>query len=273
MKDVFVLLTINLAFPFLLFAQLEIDYDSMSIKKNNTLEFKVGEFIDVCINNYDPDKDDKFTVEITGEQYENTSGINAFSTVVKSRQISAPNNKYCLLSLQVPDRDKSVIKITRYDTTGKIKKEERTYFFRNKGGLKFDVSSGIFVTTLRDNAYVIKNDDDPAKRVVLAENNGKITLGIGLLAHLQFRSQNWINLGFSGGFEVNNDTKIGFLSGVSLFLGHDRKFVITGGAAFRKVKSLSSLYQVGEKIPADVTIVPTVEIWKGGWFGAFTYNF
>ena len=160
----------------------------------------------------------------------------------------------------------------RYDSSGKVKIEQRSFFFRNRGGLKFDVSSGFFVSNLRNETYGLKTVNAENKQIVL-ENNGDIRVGIGLLAHLHCRSQKWLSGGFTGGFEVNNDAKIGFLAGGSLLFGYDRKFIISGGAAFGKVKRISKLYSVGENVPASVNEVPTVEIWKMGLFGALTYNF
>ena len=260
--------------PFLLSAQsIEIDYNTMGVTCHEKEKFKVGDFVSVCIKNYNPDKDDKFSVEITGEQYENTSGIAAFSTAMKKDNgHGTANNKYCLLSLQVPDADKSMIRIVRYDATGKNVKEERSYVFRNKGGLKFDVSSGFFVTNLRDNVYTFRYLNDSTKQII-KENNGKINLGIGLLAHLHCRSQSGSSFGLTGGFEINHDTKIGFLAGGSWFFGYDRKFVFSVGTALKKVKTLSDLYKVYDKVPLSANTIPTVEIWKCGWFGALTYNF
>ncbi|MBK6784416.1 MAG: hypothetical protein IPG79_12130 [Saprospiraceae bacterium] len=79
--------------------------------------------------------------------------------------------------------------------------------------------------------------------------------------------------GLTGGFEINNDAKVGFLAGGSLFFGYDRKFVFSGGVAFSKVKTISDIYKVGDIVPYTINDIPTVEIWKSGWFGALTYNF
>ncbi|MBP6448436.1 MAG: hypothetical protein KA341_16660 [Saprospiraceae bacterium] len=251
--------------------QLVIDYETLSIRDIDPSKFVVGKFINVKIENY-CDTCDKFTVEISGEQHENTSGIDAFKKMNSDNKVVRDTGNYFLLSFQVPDKDKSIIKIMRYDSSGKVKIEQRSFFFRNRGGLKFDVSSGFFVSNLRNETYGLKTVNAENKQIVL-ENNGDIRVGIGLLAHLHCRSQKWLSGGFTGGFEVNNDAKIGFLAGGSLLFGYDRKFIISGGAAFGKVKRISKLYSVGENVPASVNEVPTVEIWKMGLFIALTYNF
>jgi len=255
-----------------LFGQLIIDYNTLSINVIDNSKFEVGKFINVEIANY-CDTCDKFTVEITGEQYENTSGIDAFKKMNDIKNLAETSTEnYYLLSLQVPDKDKSIVKITRYKPDGKTKLEERSYFFRNRGGLKFDVSSGFFVSNLRDETYGLKTVNTESKQIVL-ENNRDMRVGIGLLAHLHIRSQKKWSTGLTSGFEVNNDAKIGFLAGGSLLFGYDRKFIKSGGAAFGKVKRISNLYKVGENVPSSVNEVPTVEIWKAGWFVALTYNF
>ncbi|MBK7522813.1 MAG: hypothetical protein IPI53_01180 [Saprospiraceae bacterium] len=253
-----------------------IDYNTLSILPVDKKIFKVQDFVSVVIRNYNDTIDDKFVVEITGEQYENTSGIDAFKKMTKMDTtetiVEEQPDDYYLLSLQVPDKDKSIIKITRYKPDGTTKIEERTYFFRNRGGLKFDVSSGFFISNLRDKIYVLKSLDTLNKQIV-RENNGNIRSGIGLLAHLHCRSQKWLSGGLTGGFEINNDAKVGFLAGGSLFFGYDRKFVFSGGVAFSKVKTISDIYKVGDIVPYTINDIPTVEIWKSGWFGALTYNF
>ncbi|MBC7884622.1 MAG: hypothetical protein H7X99_04065 [Saprospiraceae bacterium] len=252
---------------------LTIDYKTLSINSGEKKYFKVGEFISVKIAHYDIDTSDKFVVEITGEQYENTSGIDAFKKMTKvDKENLTSGDEYFLLSLQIPDKDKSIIKITRFKPDGKTKLEERSYFFRNRGGLKFDVSSGFFVTNLRDEVYVLKYIDTVSKQII-RDDNGKTRLGIGLLAHLHCRSQKWLSGGLTGGFEINNDSKVGFLGGASLFFGYDKKFVLSVGAAFSKIKTISNLYKVDEIVPSTVSVVPTVDIWKMGWFTSMTYNF
>jgi hypothetical protein len=255
-----------------LYGQLIIDYNTLSINEIDKSQFDVGKFINVQISHY-CDTCDKFTVEITGEQYENTSGIDAFKKINEIRIETETNTEnYHLLSLQIPDKDKSIIKITRYKPDGVTKLEERSYFFRNKGGIKLDVSSGFFVTSLRDENFVLKSTSDNTKQII-KENNGSIRTGIGLLAHLHFRSQSWSTFGVTGGFEINNDAKVGYLAGLSWFIGHDRKFVLSGGAVFGKVKRISEVYQVGDVVSSEINVVPTTEIWKQGWFGSLTYNF
>lgn len=255
-----------------LYGQLIIDYNTLSINDIDKSQFEVGKFINVQISNY-CDTCDKFTVEITGEQYENTSGIDAFKKMNDIEKITERTTEnYYLLSLQVPDKDKSIIKISRYKPDGKTKLEERSYFFRNKGGIKFDVSSGFFVTSLRDENFVLKSISDTKKQII-RENNGSLRTGIGLLAHLHCRSQSWSTVGIAGGFEINNDAKVGYLAGLSWFIGHDRKFILSGGAVFGKVKRISEVYQVGEEVSSEINVVPTTEIWKQGWFGSLTYNF
>lgn len=255
--------------------QLTIDYKTLSVNPDNLEQFKVGKIIDIFITDYDPKTDDHFTVEMTGEQYENTSGIASFKTLNEAiiKHLDGRNpQQYKLLSVQVPDKDKSILKITRYDNAGKIKLEERSYFFRNKGGIKFDVSSGFFVTSLRDENFALKSTSATTKQII-KENNGSIRTGIGLLAHLHYRSQSWSTVGITGGFEINNDAKVGYLAGLSWFIGHDRKFILSGGAVFGKVKRISEVYKVGEEVSSEVNVVPTTEIWKHGLFGSLTYNF
>jgi len=254
-----------------LFSQVTIKLNHQNYKLEvNSDKFKVGENIQFIIENFDT-YGDSISVEYFASQYENKEGIKKFGEINTSSEL-VPNraNEYHFLPMQIQDKDYSNIKITRFRNKNKL--EESTFTFRNKGGLKFDVSSGFFVTNLKDKTYALKHISDTSKQI-LEEDSGRIRVGISILAHLQIRSTRWANFGFTGGFELNSDAKVGYLSGISLFLGHDRKFVFSAGAAFGKVKSISNLYRVNDIVSSSVDSVPTVDIWKMGWFGAMTYNF
>jgi len=254
-----------------LFSQVTIKLNHQNFKLEvNTNDFKVGKNIQFIIEDYDT-KGDSISVEYFASQYENTEGIKKFGEINTSSVVGLKGgDEYHFLPMQIQDKDYSNIKITRFRNKNKL--EESTFTFRNKGGLKFDVSSGFFVTNLKDKTYALKHISDTSKQI-LEEDSGRIRVGIGILAHLQIRSTRWANFGFTGGFELNSDAKVGYLSGISLFLGHDRKFVFSAGTAFSKVKSISNLYRVNDIVSSSVDSVPTVDIWKMGWFGAMTYNF
>jgi hypothetical protein len=106
-----------------LIGQLIIDNNTLSINNIDKSQIEISKFMNVEIANY-CDTCDKFTVEITGEQYENTSGVDAFKKMNDFKNLVETSTENCyLLSLQVPDKDKSIVKITRCKTDGVPKLE------------------------------------------------------------------------------------------------------------------------------------------------------
>lgn len=144
-------------------------------------DFKTGSLIGVEITNNNVSSD-YFTVEISGNQYANSTSFPSGTKGVDSRG----SQTLYLLALQVPDFDKSEIKISRFNDKN-VKQEERIYTYRNKGGLKFDVSTGFFATGLKDKNYVLKPVTESTRQII-SEDSGNFRVGIGILAHLQFRS-------------------------------------------------------------------------------------
>ncbi len=246
--------------------KISIDEKTLKVIFDNC-KFEIGSLIDVEIID-DTSKSDYFTVEISGNQYVNNV---TFPSGTVTITVSGSTIMH-LLSLQVPDADKSEIKISRFNASN-VKQEERTYTYRNSGGLKFDVSTGFFATGLKDQIYSLKDGKEPNTKTIVCEDTGSFRVGVGILAHIHSRWNSVINLGLSGGFELNNDSKIGYLTGGSLFFGLDRKFVFTGGCVLSKVRTISSVYKGISEVPESVNVVPVVEKWGAGFFAGLSYNF
>jgi hypothetical protein len=98
-------------------------------------------------------------------------------------------------------------------------------------------------------------------------------VGLGLLAHLHFRSAKFCSFGVSTGFELNSDAKVSYLLGGSIFLGSERKFVISGGFAASKIEVISNEFKGKQFVDASVSTVALTSIWKAGFFGGISYNF
>lgn len=207
--------------------------------------------------------------DVTFTDVQNVEGIRKFATISSGSRFSSPNTYF--FSFKVEDKDYTNIKIIRKDPKGVVI-ESRTYSFRNHGGVKFDVSTGFFGTNLRDNIYVLKYLTDTSRQIV-QEKSGNFRGGIGLLAHLHSRFNCPVNIGFSLGFEINSDTKVGYLGGGSLFFGYDKKFVFNFGAVASKLDEISNTYAIDDVLPNVITSVPTVKVWRLGYFIGVSYNF
>jgi len=201
--------------------------------------------------------------------------VKKFSSYTNSTiDLTVNANTYNYLPIQVENKDFSIIRIKRFKKGETTPSEERTYKFNNYGSIKFDVSSGFFLTKNFDEKYSLYSlENGSGKKKIVRDDNGKIKLGIGILAHIHSRTKFMTNLGFCAGFEINNDAKIGYLAGGSLLFGSDRKFVFSSGLALSKIKKISNLYKDGQEVDMAVNEIPLKEVWKGSIFGSFTYNF
>lgn len=277
MKNILVILFILFFGHALLFCQsdiiITIDNSNQELKVGKK-KFRVGKFIKITINNYVADEN-TYTIDYEGVDYINDEMVKKFSSYTNSTiNLTSSSNTYNYLPIQVENKDFSILRVKRFKKNETTPSEERTYKFKNYGSIKFDVSSGFFLTKNFDEKYSLYSlENGSGKKKIVRDDNGKIKLGIGILAHLHSRTKYMTNLGFCAGFEINNDAKIGYLAGGSLLFGSDRKFVFSSGLALSKIKKISNLYKEGQEVDMAVNEIPLKDVWKGSLFGSFTYNF
>jgi hypothetical protein len=254
-------------------AQATFEFDQRTKSIITGGDWNVGNYLSVVIKNYKA-TDLVYTISYKGEERMNEDGLTTF------RQAAGKPNalfeagftgdfEYLLVPIQ--NKDYSIITIEEYE--GTLLRDKQVYSFRNRGGIKFDVSTGFFVTGLKDESYILRTDSAGTKGVITKEASGDMRVGLGVLAHLHSRWKGVLNIGISGGFELDNDAKVGYLGGGSVFLGQDQKFVISGGVVFGKRATLSNAYREGDLVDLSLTVVPTVDVWDMSWFGSLTYNF
>ncbi len=126
------------------------------------------------------------------------------------------------------------------------------------GGFKVDVSSGLFVTGLRDDQFMLKPDSSVLKTAyggdslvynrrnkIITQNNGRADFGISALMHFYTRIHPWINVSASlgVGVSVGPDPALRYLGGVSLIVGRNGRLVLSYGCAAGYVKRLADGYQ------------------------------
>ena len=268
MKSLLIILLI-LSIHVLARTQGEIRLDAKTMKIDDRLaNFKVNEYISFKIFNLS--QLDSFELEFESNDNFNQAAFEKFTSFGNTITEVSQQDTFYALSFRIENKDITKIKLVRYQN--KIKIEERNYTYRNSGGIKFDVSSGFFWTNLKDEIYVLQKVSDTENQII-CENNGEGRIGIGLLTHLHSRTSSWFNYGANIGFELNNDSKVSYLAGLSLIFGYDRKLLLNGGLAISKINVISNLYQDKGLIPNNITSIPLVNIWKAGYFIGMTYNF
>lgn len=235
-------------------------------------DWKVGEFLQVQIVNYNPTGKLRYEIEYKSDENINTEGLALFNktTTASGAKVDTITTTFKYLYIPIENKDFSILTIKEFESDKLI--DEQAYTYRPIGGIKFDVSSGFFVSGLINDKFILVNDS-LSQKTIIKENTGDLRVGIGVLAHLHTRGEGFLNCGIAGGFELDNEAKIGYLAGISGLIGADQKFIFSIGAVFGKREVLSSAYAEGDKVDNAISILPTVDIWAGSWFGSLTYNF
>lgn len=148
-----------------------------------------------------------------------------------------------------------------------------------KGGIKIDVSAGVFLSSLTDKQYQVKDVDTNADyKTIQRKNTGDLNLGFGSTMNFSLRTgAAWVkpSLNFGVLFTTNTTQKFQFLTSFGLILGKEQRGVLHFGAAFGPVTTLQNGYvddgSVSYKLGVTGT-VPTMEKFDIGYFFGFTYN-
>jgi hypothetical protein len=146
------------------------------------------------------------------------------------------------------------------------------------GGWKVNLSAGYFLNFIgNDNFASITNSS--GQKEVLAGNKDKVTSAIGALMHVyKFRPDHCLQLGFSFGTSLSDNTNLGFYAGGSLFFTEKNRLVLTAGYAFNKIQRLNTVnltpnghnrYMFANNIDTDIKYD---NVYQGSVFVSLTYN-
>ncbi|MFN8333069.1 MAG: hypothetical protein U0T81_17955 [Saprospiraceae bacterium] len=150
--------------------------ETLELNEEN-VTFKVGKIIAIKVTYYDPGRE-SLKFEISYSDVQNIEGIKRFNEAT-SRDLKIASPATYFLSFKIEDKDYTHIKVKRLDAKGEII-EERLYSFRNRGGIKFDVSTGFFATNLKDKSYLLAYVNDTVRQII-KEKNGNFRGELGYL--------------------------------------------------------------------------------------------
>lgn len=146
-----------------------------------------------------------------------------------------------------------------------------------KGGIKIDVSSGLFWNIgLNDKKYQYVNIGDTATLVEEIDSDNLYIPSFGLLFNIYRRSNSSIKFGGNVGFSTNAE-RVNYYAGLSILLGRSERININIGAAGAQVKT--SIYKDGKILNVPITEL-SQEVpmqnpspFKVGGFVGITFNF
>lgn len=159
---------------------------------------------------------------------------------------------------------------------------------RTVGGVKFDFSSGLFVTGLTDQRFTLRPDSSVIQNsfggdsivynrrneIILQSDDKKVDFGVSAMMHFYPRITPSFNLGLSlgAGLSIGPDPAIRYLGGGSLFIGKSGRLILTYGCAAGYVDELADGYQNVQFTSLSDKKAMTKKSFKTRGFWAFTFN-
>jgi hypothetical protein len=186
-------------------------------------------------------------------------------------------NSY-LLPIDVNGKNIDLVefKLERLNPVTDVKIDEYKYQIWIKGGFKFDFSVGGFLTSLNNQKFITEDvtDNGVTKKKILRDSEGLLKLGFGTMGNMSLRmGASWLRPGLSLGVIFTTAETFQILTGPSLIIGKMERIVLHTGLSMGSVSQLRPEYKEHEAYDLGTSnTVPTVKIFKAGFFFGLTYN-
>jgi len=181
------------------------------------------------------------------------------------------------IDLQGKNIDVLEFKLRRFDKVTKVEDTDfasTPYNIWIKGGLKIDVSAGIFFTSLYDSEYDKRDDPTIAgNKIIMLKNNGDYDMAFGSTINTYVRMNSWVVPTLNFGAVITQNEKLQVLLGGGVILGKQERIIFSAGISMGKVDRIADGYQVGGSYNlGDSGTIPTQSQFKFGNFFGITYN-
>ncbi len=182
-----------------------------------------------------------------------------------------------IVPIDINGKNIDVVEITvqRFDKLSQNPKpDEYKYNIWINGGLKIDVSAGLFITSLLDKEYETKNDG--ANKFIYEKNNGNYDFGFGSMINLSLRGGSWIRPAFNVGALFTANQKFQILTGLGFIFGKEERLVLHAGLSMGQIKTINDNYKTDGSLSYDLGTegtIPTTDKFSFGHFFGITYNF
>lgn len=160
--------------------------------------------------------------------------------------------------------------------------EKYSYKIWVTGGIKIDVSAGIFLTSLKDKEYetvdkvVSVNGQDVTQKLIYEKNIGDLDFGVGSMINISPRGGSWIKPTANIGALFTSNQKFQLLGGMGLIFGKEERVVLHGGISLGSRTEISDRYKSDGTEAYDLGSngdIPTDDKFTTGYFFGVTYNF
>lgn len=140
-------------------------------------------------------------------------------------------------------------------------------------GWKIDFSTGLIITSLRDEQYAAKlRPDVDSTYQVINESNGKSEIGLGALTHISYRFNCLLAAGFNTGVALGTEQKPRYLLGLSFIAGRKQRLIINSGLSYGKRGKLSRTIDPPTDFLNEPDDIKMREVEEIGWYFGISYN-
>lgn len=217
--------------------------------------------------------DGKFPKFITDYQ-ENIITYNEDIVIGINKMFAASFTSYTL-PIDVHGKNIDFVNITleRYTLEDNSEPEIYNYRFWVTGGVKIDVSAGMFISSLFDAEFsTIDDATNPSQKRIIENDNGDYDFGFGTMVNLKYRNYGNIAPMLSFGILLTPNQKFQIIAGPSIAIGKDERIIIHGGVALGQVSRLSNTLSLDIPIDLGTNEIPTNQKFETGHFFGVTYN-
>ncbi|MGO4770300.1 hypothetical protein ACEN2I_01440 [Flavobacterium sp. W22_SRS_FK3] len=168
-------------------------------------------------------------------------------------------------------------KLRRFNKETKVEEADfasTPYNIWIKGGVKIDVSAGVFFTSLYDDDYDKRDDPSTAgNKIIMLKNSGDYDMAFGSTINTYIRMNSWIVPTLNFGAVITQNEKLQVLLGGGVILGKQERIIFSTGISMGKVDRIADGYQVGSSYNlGDSGTIPIQSQFKFGHFFGITYN-
>lgn len=208
-----------------------------------------------------------------------TAEINSISEKIKeeiSKMYQLKLYNY-LLPVDINGKNIDVVEVTveRYDKTATNPTPDKyTYNIWVRGGVKIDISGGLFLSSLMDKEYETR--DDGSNKFIFEKNRGDYEFGFGSTINVSLRGGSWVRPGLSIGALFTTNQKFQLLTGLGFIIGKEERIVLHTGLSMGRISRISDNYKTDGSVSYNLGTegtLPMTEKFSFGHFFGLTYNF
>ncbi|HAO06771.1 MAG TPA: hypothetical protein DCQ50_07215 [Chryseobacterium sp.] len=228
-------------------------------------------------------KGEKYANAITEAQKQASEELIKYSIEKSEQMLKTFESKFFFSNIMytlprdIQGKNIDAVEFTIKRLDKKTKKEDGNYGKYNiwiKGGLKIDISAGVFLTSLYDEEFEKRDVPGNADQKQIAlKKQGSYDFAFGSTVNTNFRWNSWIQPQINFGFIFTQNQKFQVILGGGLIMGRQERWILSGGLSMGVVDRLAGGFEKGQAYDLGASgQIPMVKQFKFGHFIGITYN-